>query len=361
MKTLQALLLLLFCSSIVWCPSTVQGQTSHQTAIDSLKKLQRAASTPLTKLDLAAKIAYEYRYLNPDSAENVARGVVRITETENIKCPVCLATAYSALGTSARQEGDFSEALVSYNQALAIYQSLTDQTGIASILDNIGLIHRKLGDYPKALSFLDRSFDIRTLNHDSVGLARSYACFAKVELDTDKLPQARKHLQDAIRIFKAHNLPYESASAFNDFGKTAVAEGKHEEALGYYMQAIEVWRSIGDKIQIVDSLTAFAAVFLEEQKYDKALEYIEMAISFMNKLNKKADAVELSYQKGLAYEGLKRQLDATKTLKQAALSAQELGLRRVELNCYRKLIVLDAPQAAYYQQIIGELQKARTE
>jgi tetratricopeptide (TPR) repeat protein len=194
---------------------------------------------------------------------------------------------------------------------------------------------------------------------DSVGIARSFSVIAKVEIDHNQFPQAISHLRLAASVFQKYRLPYELGTTWNDLGKAAIAQNHHEEALKYYIQAIDLWKTLDDKVQVQDSLSAYAVVFLEQKQYDKALIYLEAAISFTARLNKRADLLDLTYQKGLALAGIGKPGDAVRILIPTAQEAQAVGRTHFEIKCYEQIVALldaaaDKKQGDYYRQQLAE-------
>lgn len=337
---------------------------NHQQVIDSLRRVYQTGvyASPAASLDLLSRIAQEYQYFTPDSAISYASRVIRISEIETRSCPNCLARAYTAQGTAERQQGDYGEALVSFNQALAIYQAQADQSGITAVLDNLGLIARKMGNYPKAMDYFSRSLAVREMIGDSVGIARSFSVIAKVEIDKNQPLEARQHLQTAATVFQKYRLPYELGAAYHDIGKAHIIEGNADEALKFYMQAIGLWKTLGDKVQLQDSLSAYAEIFIVQNQFEKALIYIDEAMALTAKLNKKSDLLDLSLLKARALMKLQRNPEAAKMLIPTSQDAQELGRRGVEIRCYEYLIEIydaaaDKKQGDYYRQQLEEARK----
>jgi tetratricopeptide (TPR) repeat protein len=85
-----------------------------------------------------------------------------------------MATAYGGLGTLARVRGDYDEAARQYQRALAIFERLGDQAGMANSYEQLGHLASVHGDYDEAARQYQRALAISERLGDQAGTADTY-------------------------------------------------------------------------------------------------------------------------------------------------------------------------------------------
>jgi tetratricopeptide (TPR) repeat protein len=68
--------------------------------------------------------------------------------------------AYNLIGSIHHAQGRYAEALESYQKALAIFERIGDQQGIANCYNNIGVINVAQGRYAEALESYQKALTI---------------------------------------------------------------------------------------------------------------------------------------------------------------------------------------------------------
>ena len=87
---------------------------------------------------------------------------------QQIDDPILEVTALVALGTAHTQLQQFQPALSFYQQALAVAESVNDANGISIALYNAGLICDALGDYQQAIAAYERAEKTATASGDVI-------------------------------------------------------------------------------------------------------------------------------------------------------------------------------------------------
>jgi predicted ATPase/class 3 adenylate cyclase len=162
------------------------------------------------------------------------------------------AKALKAAGTASNQQGDPQAAKTLYQESLDILQELNDKPGVASLLNNLGIVARYTGDLEKAR-----------------------------ELYTASMHQ-----------FRELGNRWAEGQLLNNLGLVARYQGDNASARRYLEQSLEIQRKLGDKWGIANALSSLGDIVLDTEDYKAAPPFLKESLV----LN-----VELDNRSGVAY------------------------------------------------------------
>ena len=130
-----------------------------QTNLDSLYAVWEDESQTVSKRAEAynAYVYYGYLFSQPDSAYFLLEQLIDFAKAKEE--PAFEALAYNTQGESLYLRGELSNALENYNNAMEIYDSLSNEWGMANSLINIGNIYINQADYSTALEYFEKSLE----------------------------------------------------------------------------------------------------------------------------------------------------------------------------------------------------------
>jgi tetratricopeptide (TPR) repeat protein len=142
--------------------------------------------------------------------------------------------------------GQMDKALDSYNRALAIYQKLNNDKGIADIFQNVGLIYHAQKLDEKALENMSRALAINQKLNRQSGVADSY-----------------------------YNM-----------GLSYYALNQHDKALDSYNRGLDIYRKLDNQRYIADSCQNLSLVYGKLGQEDKAKEFRDRAEEIYKKVGR---------------------------------------------------------------------------
>jgi predicted ATPase/class 3 adenylate cyclase len=155
------------------------------------------------------------------------------------------AGALSVAATLGRRQGDYDRVATLYEESLELHRSLGDQTGVASLLNNLGVIAQDRADLDKA---------------------------------NDYFREALAHLRalgDQRRI----------AAVLNNTGMVARRQGDHGEAIALYGEALGIYRSLGDRRGVGLSINNLGVATYERGDLAGAVQLYEEALIVWRELD----------------------------------------------------------------------------
>ncbi len=268
-----------------------------------------------------ARRASEMRDKSPEQAVTLLKSVLE--ETEPDKYPEIRALALKTMGLAQSQLKNYRQSMEYYELALSLYRELDDLDGIASILNNMGVLFERKGELDKALKKYSEASDLFSKNEDSkakltIALSNMgiiYYNLGRMDLALDYLSQALKNseaLKDSAGIapslnnigniylslkdYKTALTFYERAAAinkillntydltavYNNIGDVKLNMGNIKEALHYNQLSLELATKNEDSDGMISSLLNMGKIFIKIKEYQQASDNFTEALRISN-------------------------------------------------------------------------------
>ena len=321
--------MLLLIGAILLCSFTSYCQTTSQELINEIN----SATSDTFRIDKLEQLALSLLGTNPIEAISYAqRGREIAIEIEDLSREAKL---IKAIGLGHYYKAEYRECLVHWEEALGLFEVLSDQKGTANIYSNLGSLYEATGDMQKALEYHLESLKIAESNNDSLRVATvnlnlgvvnynmrdlessmdyynqslemckllgydqciglSYLNISEVYRDLDSLDKAVEFVNRAIDIFQTNSDPL-LPSAVVTSGRYAYEQGNFENAMIIAQEAYQISkdRNLNRTMQLAKNV--MGNVHLAHKEYDLALEEFKEAIELGEDIGPTDHLVE-------AYEG----------------------------------------------------------
>ncbi|CAF1464490.1 unnamed protein product [Adineta steineri] len=217
-----------------------------------------------------------------DKAQEVYEVLLNQTTNESDKAPI-----YYQLGWIKDNQGEYQEALLSHEKALAIQQQSLPSThpDLANSYNNIGLVYDNMGDYPKALSSHEKALAIRQqslpFNHPHLG--SSYKNIGNVYRHMGDYSKALSSYEEAFTI-QQQSLPFNHphlGGSYNNIGLVYRNMGDYPKALSYYEKALAIKQQSlpSNHPDLANSHNNIGVMYYNMGDYPKALSSHEKALT----------------------------------------------------------------------------------
>ena len=222
-----------------------------------------------------------------DGAERVYRTLFDMNPDDNEKALLC-----HQLGLIKRNQGEYKEALLSYQIALDIYERtrLPDDLDLATTYNNIGQVYHNMGEYAKALSHYEKSFGMyeRKLPADHPSLATSYNNIGLIYRNLGDYARSLECHEKALEI-ERKTLPVNHPSlaiSFKNIGLVYKNMGDYSQALIFHEKALEIEQQTlpSNHPSIAMSYNNIGLVYDHMAEYSKALSFYEKALQIYEKI-----------------------------------------------------------------------------
>jgi tetratricopeptide (TPR) repeat protein len=129
--------------------------------------------------------------------------------------------------------GDHSRALIFYQQASEIYETLQDKFGLLRSYNNMAMIFFDAGDNDKAREYYNREQIIAREVGDELGYARATVNIALIEKREENYNASIRLASEALGVFKQQHNLLGITSAANVLANDLTAIGNYPEAIAY--------------------------------------------------------------------------------------------------------------------------------
>jgi len=249
--------------SLIFLLLAICNSFAQTTAIDSLKRVVRAATIDTAKVNAYNALANEFKEINPDSTAAYAQKAYRLSEKSGYHFG--MANALLNQGNSNIIKSQYPKALANFKQAQSHYESLLENGA---------------------------NIDTKKIKN---GLARAYASSAVVYSEENDYAAALENYFKALKLYQEIGYKNGVSKAYNNIGIVYKSQGKLPKALEYFQKALKLQQEIGEQVVAV-TLTNIGAIYFEQKQYPKALDYYNKAEnSFKKTDNSRGKALLQSY------------------------------------------------------------------
>ncbi|WP_372752215.1 tetratricopeptide repeat protein [Labilibaculum sp.] len=227
-------------------------------------------------------------YLN--SIKNLKKAITYCDKSQEKEKADC----YNVMGNSLTKSDNYKLSLSSYFSSLHIRNSLGDSLPISASLNNIGNVFFEMEDYKKALEYYEKSMSIKEKQNDVVSVSILQTNLGNVYHKLNNEKDALSYYMKALNLIdKEEDLVWKSVLLEN-IGQLFLDRGEISKCLDYYQLALNEAEKRDDKVSLASVKSSLAIAYLKKKEYDIAVINFEEALSI----------------------------------------AKDIGMRKVELDCY---------------------------
>ncbi|HEX5787848.1 MAG TPA: tetratricopeptide repeat protein, partial [Woeseiaceae bacterium] len=159
--------------------------------------------------------------------------------------PAVRASALLGLGQLARQEGDYSQASMHFEEALAVATAGGARTERVYALRSLGVLRRAEGDPAAAAEYLDEALDLAEESGDDSLRALVLSAIGSNAAAIEDYDTATARLNEALDIYKAQNDLPKQAIVIGNLGAVALKRGDLDVAEPLLLESVE----LGEKLK----------------------------------------------------------------------------------------------------------------
>jgi two-component sensor histidine kinase len=179
---------------------------------------------------------------------------------------------YNEMGIILKQQCRFDEALVYYEETLAIQQKLENKKGEARAYNNIGRIYELLEEYTKAMLYYHKAL----LIYEKLPITKSTAITLQnkgnIYRALNNNDSALICYNQALKIYQSIGNELLSAYAYNSIASVTTDK---DVAISYLNKSIEMQKSLNAEADLGNSYVELAEIYFDDNQYAKAIPYLE--------------------------------------------------------------------------------------
>jgi len=249
-----------------------------------------------------------------------------LPETEKKKRSLYLHNAAFDLKRIAK----YSEALLLWEQSLAITQEIGDRAGEGTTLGNIGALHHARGDYAAALPLYEQSLSISQEIGDRAGEGATLNNISQIYSARGDYDTALTYLEQSLAIMQEIGDRAGAGATLNNLATTAYAKGDYDTALTYLKQSLSIMQEIGDRKVEGTTLNNISQIYHDRGDFTTALTYLEQSLSIRQEIGDRAGEGTTLNNISQIYKARGDSTTALTYLKQSLSIMQEIGAKAEE-------------------------------
>ncbi|WP_170176312.1 tetratricopeptide repeat protein [Lentzea flaviverrucosa] len=198
--------------------------------------------------------------------------------TSQARCSSALAQLYLS-----RNKNDQARAL--FNQALPLYQRISDVLGEANCLRNLGELAFHEAGYSHARTLLNQALPLYRQVGNALGEAHCLRDLGELDLQKSDHDQARAMLKNALILYRQVGNVLGEANSLRNLGELALHESDHDQARILFDQALPVYRRVGDALGEANCLCDLGRLAFRQSDHSQAHTLFNQALSLYQRVS----------------------------------------------------------------------------
>ena len=242
-------------------------------------------------------------------------------------------------GPRYEREARWGEAIVCYEQRLAIFRDLGDRHGEGRTLCEMAIACERLGSSEKAVACCEQSLAIfRELDDrggESWALNNLGIVYESQAHEVSILGRNGERVEGYVE-----GSPYDPDIA-NE------RRAKAEEAIAFYEQSLAIARELGDRHREVRTLNNLGLAHRNQARWEEAIGAYELGLAIAHELGDRHGEAQTLSNLGVAYRNQARWVKAIACHEQSLATFRDLGDRHGEAHALENLGVIHQGEARW--------------
>ncbi len=189
-----------------------------------------------------------------------------------------IASAIDDIGKLCWLRGEYQNALEHTQRALAMRRKIGDRRSIALSLNNLGLAYQDSGHFKLALEAFEQALAIRRDIGDLVGVSTTLNNLGTIALDQRDDARALGLFTDALEVARDTGDRARVAVVLINLGETQTRLGNPTRAIGHLDEAGEITRDLGDKLGMAEAMRGLGKAHLAAGDVARARDLTQQAV-----------------------------------------------------------------------------------
>ena len=205
-------------------------------------------------------------------------------DVERPGCGPARAGALCAAGELAFGQGDLPQAAGLFEESLALYRGLGDDTGVAAVLAELGQVARAQGNHARAVELSGEGLRLGRRLGDCRVAAIALGTLGRVERHQGNLEDAISRYEESLVHFREIGHGWGSAFALANLAVAALGRGEIERAVALGEESFSIYRELGDRSGMALALINLGDVARERGEEERAVALYNDALALHQKL-----------------------------------------------------------------------------
>ncbi|HQQ98174.1 MAG TPA: CHAT domain-containing protein [Cyclobacteriaceae bacterium] len=317
--------------SLVWMGILEQSTTNDYKKVEGWYNQAIAVAKPLNNENLLAFCYYQMRYLYRSTGraaladQNAEKSLALYKKLKNWQQ---VSNTLLNIGQDAHLVyGDLNKALMYYDQALAVCDTMKDKSYLASVIGARATVFSDQGEFNKALEVIDKSYELyRSLNNEW-GIAGTYIDRGNVYRVLSEYELAMKFQGKADSIYLKLGTEYARLAPLANIGENYVSQGNYPKGLEYSMKAYDIMHKAGDEDANMCIIKSnIGDIYYQMGNFVEAEKWLKDALAGTQKAGAKRVKMDILGELGRLKIEQKKYTEAATFLNEGVAIGKETGI-----------------------------------
>ncbi|MBE7470967.1 MAG: tetratricopeptide repeat protein [Anaerolineales bacterium] len=272
------------------------------------------------------------------------------------------ARCLSQLGLIASRQGDYQDAIVSYQHALNLFQnqgtySEEQRRVLAQTLNGLGFVYREQGNFDQAKDSHIQALKLSEQNGDRQREAEALNFLGVLARYQRQLAASHLYLRQALTIRQAIGDRAGEGASLTNLADVTREMGDYSQAQDYYMTALAILQAAGHRWQEINVWISLGILYQELGELSKAQTSLHTGLEVARQIGDEAGQNYLESNLGLVLRD-QGELVAAEQLFSRRLKLYEAEQNEYEMSFYLSYLSTVSLQAGQPQQAIAQAERA---
>lgn len=235
-----------------------------------------------------------------------------------------------ALRENAKTGKDLQLAVQKYEQALRIFERLSDKQAIGVAANNLGLVHAHLSQHRKAVEYFEKSLTAKRDREDRKGEGSTLNNLGAVYEQWGQYDKAAEYYEKSLTIKRDYQDREQEGRTLGNLGIVYWHWGQYAKAVEYFEKSLAIAQQFSDRQPEANALNNLGVIYNDWGRYASAVECYEKSLGIKRELGDRMTEGGTLENLGTLYGDLGQYERAIEYYEKSLAMFRELKLRNEE-------------------------------
>jgi sensor histidine kinase YesM len=179
-------------------------------------------------------------------------------------------------------------------RSLSIREKISDETGVAYSLNNIGALYWKWGKHETAVEYFKQALPCFIKLQLDEEIATTLGNIGAYFIEISEFDSAYSYLNKALDLYKTLNHRYGEALTLSNLGKIYLFQRNYTKALEYNQKSLIIREDIGDREGLASNYYNIGFIAFEQNNTETAKEFLHNSLTIANTIGMAHMAIQIT-------------------------------------------------------------------
>jgi tetratricopeptide (TPR) repeat protein len=190
------------------------------------------------------------------------------------------ARALYTAGSIEMGRSEYEKALMSLNESLTLFESLSDETGVSDVLIQIASIHNNRGELDSAVELYEKALTLKESLKDTDNISLILSRLGQIYQDRGQEDQALETYRRSADMASDIEGGRSELMALEKLGGLHASRGELKEAIEAYERGMEALEPLKDPSAMTRALNRLGGLYFKKGEAGRALDLLKRSLKY---------------------------------------------------------------------------------